>query len=122
LFRSKSAPTRYAECDIYFASEQTLSTNLPESDLLKALHSYTSSFYSRTSGEGSAVDWRSMDDTALLALGILMEESSREILGESGDLALTEGEAIIQPRKPAASSRDRSSIKNNKRRRLNVED
>lgn len=31
-----------------------------------------------------------MDDTALLALGILMEEASAEILGQSGDLAFLE--------------------------------
>jgi hypothetical protein len=32
-----------------------------------------------------------MDETALIALGILVEESAREILGETGDLAFTEG-------------------------------
>lgn len=32
-----------------------------------------------------------MDETALIALGILMEESAKEILGETGDLAFTEG-------------------------------
>jgi hypothetical protein len=32
-----------------------------------------------------------MDETALLALGILLEESAREVLGESGDLVFTEG-------------------------------
>lgn len=32
-----------------------------------------------------------MDETALLALGILLEETAEQLLGKSGDLALTEG-------------------------------
>lgn len=31
-----------------------------------------------------------MDETALIALGILVEETAREILGETGDLVFTE--------------------------------
>jgi len=31
-----------------------------------------------------------MDETALIAFGILLEETAREALGETGDLALTE--------------------------------
>jgi hypothetical protein len=33
-----------------------------------------------------------MDETALIALGILMEETAREVLGETGDLAFLEGD------------------------------
>ena len=33
-----------------------------------------------------------MDESALLALGILLEEAAAEALGQSGDLALTEDE------------------------------
>jgi hypothetical protein len=36
------------------------------------------------------VDERSMDETALLAFGILLEEASREALGARGDLVFTE--------------------------------
>lgn len=36
----------------------------------------------------------SLDETALLAFGILMEEASREILGSTGDLVITEGEEV----------------------------
>lgn len=32
-----------------------------------------------------------MDETALIALGILLDEGVREVLGETGDLAFTEG-------------------------------
>lgn len=35
--------------------------------------------------------WRCMDETALIALGILIEESAREISGDTGDLVFTEG-------------------------------
>lgn len=32
-----------------------------------------------------------MDETALIAFGVLMEELAEEVLGETGDLALVEG-------------------------------
>jgi hypothetical protein len=35
-----------------------------------------------------------MDETALIAMGILMEEMAKESLGETGDLVLVEGEEI----------------------------
>ncbi|KAH7401856.1 Mnd1 family-domain-containing protein [Phaeosphaeria sp. MPI-PUGE-AT-0046c] len=34
--------------------------------------------------------WKCMDETALIAFGILLEETTREVLGETGDLAFTE--------------------------------
>ena len=65
---------------------------LPESDLLKAIHSYASDFYGRAvKGKGKA-DFESLDETALLAVGILMEEMAGEVLGETGDMAFVEGE------------------------------
>jgi len=94
LFRRKGAPTRYVESDIYFANERETHVELPESDLLTALHCYTSDFYSRATVDGGVGDWRSLDETALLALGILMEEAARHTLGETGDLVFTEGEEI----------------------------
>ncbi|KAG9231950.1 hypothetical protein BJ875DRAFT_99803 [Amylocarpus encephaloides] len=91
LFRRKHAPTRFAEHDIYFASERDArAIDVPESDLLKALHVYTSDFYSRATTDGGTVDWRSMDETAMIALGILMEEICCP--GQSSDLALTEAQ------------------------------
>jgi hypothetical protein len=104
LFRRKSAPPRYAEKDIYFAGTDALSPNqkLPESDLLKAVHGYAAGFYEGLAVEqegggkswrlgGRLVDERSMDGTALLAFGILLEEAAREALGKKGDLVFTEG-------------------------------
>jgi len=104
LFRRKNAPVRYAEHDIYFAGTDSLSPSqkLPDSDLLKAVHGYTAGYYEAVALEqerkgkgarvgGRLVDERSMDETALLAFGILLEEAAREALGKNGDLVFTEG-------------------------------
>jgi hypothetical protein len=99
LFRRKDAPQRYAEYDIYFSHERDLPRSgrgmLPESDLLKAIHTYSSHYYaasglqSRTLG-GRNADNCSMDETALIAFGILLEEAARDVLGRRGDLIFTE--------------------------------
>ncbi|PTB38934.1 hypothetical protein M441DRAFT_145270 [Trichoderma asperellum CBS 433.97] len=101
LFRRKDAPERYAEHDIYRAHEWDLPNGgrgiLPQSDLLMAIHEYTSEFYGTlsrhqgTSGSGRNLDECSMDETALLAFGILLEEAGREVLGRRGHLVFTEG-------------------------------
>ncbi|KAH8820895.1 hypothetical protein F5884DRAFT_65424 [Xylogone sp. PMI_703] len=136
LFRSKKAPTRYAEYDIYFANERIPNLNLPDSDLLKALHCYASDFYANATPDHGASDWRSLDETALIALGILMEETCKEVLGESGDLVFTEGQEIEDhprkdlPSKETSSQQDVSSDrtpshpnkKARKRRRLLTDD
>ncbi|KJX94865.1 hypothetical protein TI39_contig4154g00015 [Zymoseptoria brevis] len=57
---------------------------LPDSDLLKALHRHAADFYDKV--EDSEDDFQSMDETALLAMGILMEEFAIEVLGETGHL------------------------------------
>ncbi|KAI9724503.1 MAG: hypothetical protein M1812_000571 [Candelaria pacifica] len=92
LFRRRRAPTRYEENDIYFASSNLLPhQKLPESDLLKAIHTYASDFYERAT-KNVSLDHRSLDETALIALGILLEEATGECLGQTGDLAFVEGE------------------------------
>ncbi|KAI1009235.1 hypothetical protein LB504_003579 [Fusarium proliferatum] len=100
LFRRKDAPVRYLEHDIYYAHENNLPCGgqgvLPDSDLLKAIHAYTSAFYSvrnreRQPPESRNITERSMDETALLAFGILLEEAGKEVLGRRGDLVFTEG-------------------------------
>lgn len=125
LFRRKRAPERFEESDYYFANDSLPPGHLPESDLLKALHCYTSDFYSRAAPENSKHDWRSMDETALLALGILMEEVSKEVLGETGDLVFAEGESNAQDfaNKRTAPDAERSAsvvsrTRRRKRRRL----
>ena len=132
-FRRVGAPVRFAEKDIYHAHEALPDGGrdvLPDSDLLKAMHSYASHFYDalaaerrfggpfttpaaaallppvsrrdeggkegdrKESGrrvERGNIDEKSMDETALLAFGILLEEAAREGLGKRGDLVFTEG-------------------------------
>lgn len=106
LFRRKNAPTRFAEHDIYFANERESQLDLPESDLLKALHCYTTDFYSRAAPGGGASDWRSLDETALIALGILVEEAAS--LGAAADLVFTEGAQIME-RPPSKKLREQTS-------------
>lgn len=90
LFRRKGAPVRYEEDDVYAADRHLRpDQRLPDSDLLKALHAYASDYYSVLAGE-DIVDFRSLDETALLALGILVEEAAKAALGESAHLALVE--------------------------------
>lgn len=101
LFGRIGAPARFAEHDIYFANERDLPDGgqraLPASDLLQAIHPYASRFYgamgrrpgAATHG-GSWLDERSMDETALLAFGILIEEAGKEVLGRQGDMVFTE--------------------------------
>lgn len=102
LFRRKGAPERYAEHDIYFSHERDLPRAgrgvLPPSDLLKTVHGYVGRFYgalARTQGPlgggGRDIDERSLDETALLAFGILLEEAGRHLLGRHGGLVFTEG-------------------------------
>ena len=95
LFRRKDAPDRYAENDFYWADKHLPpSARLPESDLLKAVHAYTADYYAQTSQDGGKIDARSMNETALVAMGILLEEAMVQILGERGDMALVEGESV----------------------------
>ncbi|KAK3328524.1 hypothetical protein B0T19DRAFT_193940 [Cercophora scortea] len=112
LFRKEHAPDRYAENDIYWANEDLPDAGrhvLPDSDLLKSTHSYASKFYDAMAHRlgpsclvGSrTIDERSMDETALLAFGILLEEAGREAPGKRGHLVLTEAElddmAVTKP-------------------------
>jgi hypothetical protein len=98
LFGTVNAPPRFAEADIYPAHERlNPSQQLPDSDLLGALHWYAAEFYQRlddgiVAPRGRTIDERSLDETALLALGMLVEEAAREALGRRGDLVFTEGE------------------------------
>jgi len=93
LFRRRGAPPRFQEDDAYFANDQLGPLQkLPDSDLLKHLHTYASDFYRSATTSRGRRDWRSMDETALLALGILLKETATESLGATGDLALLESD------------------------------
>lgn len=91
LFKQANAPERYEETDYYHAHERLPpNQQLPSGDLLSALHAYISKLYSRTGEPGAQKAYKCMDETALIAFGILMEETAKEVLGETGDLAFTE--------------------------------
>ena len=91
LFRRKGAPARYAEDDVYDANRHLqLHQRLPDSDLLKTIHAYAADYYGAFSKKDSSLDFRSMDETALLAMGILLEEAAAHYLGSTGDLALVD--------------------------------
>jgi len=100
LFRRKGAPDYLygdnrgeGEEDLYWANEDLSSDQmLPDTDLLKAVHVYTSDFYHRATSSRGQDDFRSMDGTALLALGILLEETAKHYLGEKGHLVFVEGD------------------------------
>lgn len=93
LFRREGAPIRYEENDPYFAHRSlSAGIKLPDSDLLKIIHAYASDFYG-SGAVGDAKDsFQSMDETALIALGVLLEETAAQSLGKTGDLAFVEGE------------------------------
>ena len=123
LFRAANAPDRYEETDTYFAHENLPDGVLPPSDLVKAVHHYVSHYYealarrqgidvSAAAGQTQKqtgmtdtagrrpkprrlVDERSMDETALLAFGILLEEAARDMLGADGALVLTEAAEVV---------------------------
>lgn len=102
LFRRKGAPIRYEEDDIYCADRHLEPhQRLPDSDLLKTIHAYASDFYAHATADGGKSDFKSLDETALLAMGILLEEAAAEALGKTGDLALVE--AAVEDEKHSSS-------------------
>ncbi|KAF1360379.1 hypothetical protein EJ07DRAFT_45181, partial [Lizonia empirigonia] len=91
LFKQANAPVRYEETDYYNAHARLpADQQLPTGELLTAIHAYVSKLYSRTAEGESQPAWKCMDETALIAFGILMEETAREVLGETGDFAFVE--------------------------------
>ena len=50
-----------------------------------------------------------MDETALLAFGVLLEEAAREALSKRGDLVFTEGVEVDEPG-PAEGSASTTSV------------
>jgi len=61
---------------------------LPDGDLLEDIHVYVS--YWVEAHPKFRLLFLALDGTALVALGVLLEEMMREVLGEDGDLCLTE--------------------------------
>jgi hypothetical protein len=116
LFRRRGAPIRYEEDDIYSADRHLQPhQRLPDSDLLKTIHAYASDFYANATSNGGKSDWKSLDETALLAMGILLEEAAVEALGKTGDLALIEAAAHDDDRPSRADRSGRQIGKTLKR-------
>jgi hypothetical protein len=97
LYRARNAPERFEETDPYFAHKDLPEQSLPSRDLLSAVHLYMANFYER-SQPGNQRMQKFMNETALIALGILIEESAREELGETGDIVFTEAAEIEEER------------------------
>lgn len=76
------------------AYESAGSSELPQSELLKAIHSYASDFYSVAAEQQGTFDFKSLDETALVAVGILLEEAVKEALGQNGDMVFVEPEGL----------------------------
>ncbi|OJD32783.1 uncharacterized protein BKCO1_3600066 [Diplodia corticola] len=89
LFKQRGAPRRYEEDDIYFADRHLAPhQRLPESDLLKAIHAHSSEAYDQAYGRQARRLYRSLDETALLAFGVLLEEAAADLLDETCNLKL----------------------------------
>lgn len=61
------------------------------------MHVYVGEFYAKgvkAGGRGGGGDYRSLDETALIAVGILLEEACAAVLEGTGDLAFAEGEVL----------------------------
>ncbi|KAL4804440.1 hypothetical protein BDV18DRAFT_31173 [Aspergillus unguis] len=94
LFRRKGMPIRYEETDRYFAHESLPpSQSLPSSELLESIHAYTADFYDQAVTNGQANHY-SMNGKSLIFMGVLLEELAKESLGETGDMALVEGDDL----------------------------
>lgn len=107
LFRNRHAPQRYEESDFYWANEKLPLQGaelLPESDLLKAVHTYASIFYGRRGGKA---DFRSLDETALMAVGVLLEEWVDRLLGKGGEGVFVEGGEEEEEEEEAVNERER---------------
>ncbi|KAL4978699.1 hypothetical protein BDW66DRAFT_129407 [Aspergillus desertorum] len=95
LFRRKGMPIRYEETDRYFAHE-TLPPDrpLPSSELLESIHSYAADFYDQAVSANGRANYYSMNGKSLMFMGVLLEELAKESLGDTGDLALVEGDNL----------------------------
>lgn len=84
---------RYEEDDFYWVDRNLADEGieLPDSDLLKAVHVYAAEFYGRRGGE---VDFCSLDETALIGVGVLLEEWVDVVLGREGEGVFVEGEMM----------------------------
>ncbi|KAJ5514470.1 hypothetical protein N7463_004022 [Penicillium fimorum] len=97
LYRKQNIPVESIDEKTYFAHENLPSDqHLPSSELLETIHAYAADYYEYATADNGKDDHQTMDETALLAMGILIEEMAKEELGETGDLALVEGQELSE--------------------------
>lgn len=107
--------------DSYFAHENLPSDlTLPSSNILEAVHAYTAHFYKHQFKRAGKNDYHSMDETALLAMGILIEELADEALGNTGDLVLVEGESADEEEMAVSDSTGTSQQQRRRRKRADT--
>lgn len=63
------------------------------------MHAYAADYFEYATADNGQDDHRTMDETALLAMGILIEELATEELGDTGDLVLVEGQGLSEDEK-----------------------
>lgn len=80
----------------YYDADERLNPDqkLPDADVLRAVHTYASDYYSAHARGEINHNYKSLDETALLAFAILMEEATAEALGKAGDMVLVEPEGL----------------------------
>lgn len=101
----------------YFAHERLPhDKKLPNSDMLTAIHAYAADFY-KYSMERTKPVYQSLDESALLAFGILAEELAKEGMGTTGyrclldDPEATDNEDLDNPIPAHLRTRKRRSEK-----------
>lgn len=101
----------------YFAHERLpRQMKLPNSDMLTAIHAYAADFY-KYGIERTKPVYQSMDESALLAFGILAEELAKEGMGTTGyrclldDPEATDNEDLDNPIPAHLRTRKRRSEK-----------
>jgi hypothetical protein len=94
LLRRVDAPAEVTR-EYYNANERLQQTQpLPDTEISKAVHAYAADFYSTNALGTVNHNYRSLDESALLAFAILLEEASAEALGENGDMVLVMPEGL----------------------------
>jgi hypothetical protein len=90
LQRLEGAPRGADFDDAYHSWTDALPRHLrlPDSDMLKAIHTYASDFYGHSQSATNSL--LSMDGTALIASAVLLEELVAESLQKSGNLVFSE--------------------------------
>jgi hypothetical protein len=80
------------DSDAWIDEESLDDILLPDSDILEAVQSYAGQFYANTGDSRRTEHFSSMNGSALIAMGVLLEEMGNELLGETGDMVLVERE------------------------------